>query len=270
MGKGYPKSGTGKKRTVGVMAALTACFVLLVALIGGAIGKYRQNYTSDSVVKAMDFYFTSDILDGTTHVLDAGSTEVTFTLGNHADELRYSEVDIDYKVTVTKDDGTATDPAVTVTPETGKLEKGKGNDAEVTISGLTPGIYNITATGTKGYVATLTGKIEVRSTEPAVYKHLEVTGDYVVLTVWAQNYKGPVTITPPAGLIPDNTDPVMQSVQTGAAFTDSTSFKDTDANPDGYASHTYRFFGNTAVNAENFTVSYDNGNKTADVKAPTD
>ncbi len=253
-----------KAKSVGA-AALAGCFVLLVILIGAAVGRYRHQFSSDSSVKALDFYFTSDLLDGGTHTLAPGSQKVEFTLGNHADDLRCSGVNIAYAVTVT--------PAENVKVEYGnadqKLNFGANQDDTVTLSDLEPGTYTVKAQGTgsnqegaDGYQMTLTATIVVPEPELAVYKYLDTTNsEYVLLTVWSQGYQGAVTITSPAGLIPDNTDLVMKDAQTGGAFTDTASFRDS-----GYCSHTYRFFG-SGVTAEDFTVTYDGG-QTATVKAP--
>lgn len=246
------------------IAALAVCLVLIAALIGAAIGRYQRQFDSEGYVKAQEFYFTSDFLDGNTHTLAPGSTSVSFTLGNHADELRYSEVDIEYEVTVNTAAGVTNNATVEYSNAQKKLANGGVQDHTVTIKGMESGkTYTVTATGKGGYEKTLTATIEVLSTEPAVYKHLDTTNpDYVLLTVWAQNYQGSVTVTPlSTGMIPDNTDPVMKDVQTGAEFTDSTSFKD-----NGCSSHVYRFFG-SGVTAADFTVTYG-GSKTAVVKAP--
>jgi len=249
-----------KKNNLGT-AALAVCLVLLVLLAGAVIGRYQHQIQSDSSARALEFYFTSDFLDGGTHTLAPGSTAVSFTLGNHADELRFSEVDISYTVTVTHADGTpASGVKVDGVPAT--LAKDQIQDSTVTITGLTPGTYTVTATGKGGYEKTLTATLEVLDTESAVYKYLDTSNSaYVLLTVWAQGYQGDVTIQPPAGLIPDNTDLVMGSVKTGAEFTDTTSFSS-----NGYCSHTYRFFGG-GVTADKFAVTYGSG-QAATVKAP--
>lgn len=247
-----------------MFAGMAVCVVLLVALIGTAIGRYQRQIRSEGYVKAKEFYFTSDFLDGRTHTVTPEGTAAafTFTLGNHADDLRFSEVDITYEVKVTPGDGVTVEYHNTEK----KLANGEKHDDNVTVKGLTPGeTYTVTATGTGGYQKTLTATVKVLSTEPKVYKYLDTTSsEYVLLTVWTQGYQGSVTITPPpaGGLIPDNTDPVMNSVQTNAEFTDADSFTD-----NGYSSHTYRFFGR-GVTAADFTVTYDSG-KTAEVKEPS-
>lgn len=271
MGKRHIPRRLSRKETwkrVGVIAAVpAACLLLLALLVGTVIARYQREFSSDGSAKAQNFYFTSDFLDGGIHTLAAGSTEVKFTLGNHADELRFSEVNINYTVTVSPAEGGT---APTVTGDSGTLTKGQRSDATVTISGLVPGgTYTVTATGTGGYQETLTATINVLSGDAVVYKYLDTThSEYVLLTVWAQGYTGSVTITPAAGknLIPDNTDPRMVDVQTGAAITDTASF---DTSTSGYASHTYRFFG-SGVTAADFTVTYgDGGSKTAEEKNPS-
>lgn len=255
------------KRAGATAAALAVCLVLLVILAGVAVGRYQHQFGSDSSVRALNFYFTSNLLDGGTHTLAPGSTEVKFTLGNHADELRYSEVDIAYAVTVTPVEGESVADGVSVTygNTNQQLDKGAIQDDTVTITNLKPGKYTVEARGTGGYEKILTATIVVPDEESAVYKYLDTSNsEYVLLTVWAQGYQGTVTITPPSPpitLIPDNTDRVMENVKTGKAFTDTTSFQDS-----GYCSHTYRFFGG-GVTAEDFTITYGNG-QTATVKAP--
>lgn len=243
-----------------VFAALAASLVLIVILVGTAIGRYQRQFRSEGSVRAKEFYFTSDFLNGGTYTLAPESTEesaeVTFSLGNHADDLRYSEVEIAYTVTVKNTDGTAADGVTVEYGDPGqKLPCDGIRDHEVTLRNLQSGQrYLVEATGTGGYEQTLTATIEVLSTKPVVYKYLDTTSrEYVLLTVWAQGYQGNVTITPPAGLIPDNTDPVMETAKTGASITDTTSF-----HTGSYSSHTYRFFG-SGVKVADFTVTYDNG-----------
>ncbi len=254
----------GKKKSAGITVAVPAvCLLLLVILVGAVIGRYQRQFGSGGSVRAKEFYFTSDFLDGSTHTLAPGSTEVKFSLSNHADELRWSEVDIAYEVTVEPTGG------ATLSNGSGTLDKDAKSDKEVTITGLTPGTYTVTAVGTGGYKKTLTATIKVLPVESVVYKYLDTTNsEYVLLTVWAQGYKGSVTIQPPEGLIPDNTDLKMKDATTGAEFTDEESFN-TPGNAEGYSSHTYRFFvtNDSPVTAGNFKVTY--AGKSAAEKTPS-
>lgn len=246
------------------MAAYIVVGIVLCALVGNALAKYFQSSSTADTVKAKEFYFSSDILNGLNYTLIPGANSVTFSIGNHEDALRISETDIDYSVSVT----CVTDaPAPTITygtsPQT--LTANILTDHTVTLSNLQPGAeYIVTATGKGGYSKTLTGRFIVPPVENILYKYFQSTGEYVLLTVWSQGYQGNVSISCPTGVIPDNTDPVMKNSLIGNIINDTDSFSS-----NAYSSHTYRFFLNgSAVNVNSFTVTYANGTKTADYKKP--
>ncbi len=221
-----------KKNPAGIaVAALAVSLVLLVVLISTAIGRYQHELSSEGSVRAKEFYFTSDFLDGKTHTLAPGSIEVSFTLGNHADELRFSEMDIAYEVTVTPGDG------LTLERSSGTLTKNVKSDSAVTIKGLQPGkTYTVTATGTGGYSKTLTATINVLPGGGNLYYHLE-SGEYTLLTVWNEgNTAGGVTITYTG--IPDNTNPNMMDWSTNGSQTVTIA---------PHESKVFRFFNATAV-----------------------
>lgn len=234
----------GKKKSPGAAAAAFAvCFVLLVILIGAVIGRYQRQLRSDNSVKAKEFYFTSNLLDGGTHTLAPGSTEVEFTLGNHADELRYSEVDISYEVTVTPADSAASGVTVTYGNTEKKLVMNKKQDDTVTIKSLTPNTYTITATGKGGYSKTLTATIVVPEESAYLYYHQEnVPGEYILLTVWNEGEKaGNVTIEYTG--IPDNTNPNMIKWKTG----ESSNVVTEKVSIGPHESKVFRFFGETSI-----------------------
>lgn len=229
---------------------LIMVIVLLVCTLTVSIvaAKYITEKSSDGSIRASEFYFTSDFLDGKTHTLVPGSTSITFTLGNHGDDLRYSEVDINYTVTVTPEATAA--PAATVTNGTGTLKKEKISDASVTISELIPGnTYNITAKGEGGYEKTLTAIIVVPDQASKLYYHIDNSaGDYTLLTVWNEGDKeGTVNITYTG--IPDNTNPNMTNWETN----DGTIGKQETINP--HESKTFRFFRESAGSNISITVT---------------
>jgi len=233
-------SRKAKRRSVGVTAAaLVVCFMLAVILAGSVIGRYQRQLRTDNAARALEFYFTSDFLDGSTRTLAPGSTEVKFSLGNYADELRWSEVNIDYKVTVEPADGVTSVDSVTVAY--GSTNHKFGTDAPqdhtVTITGLKPGTYIVKATGTGGYSKTLTATLEVPSEGARLYWHLDnVPGEYTLLTVWNEgDTKGTVTIEYKG--IPDNTNPNMGDWVTGG---DPPQTKQVEIEP--HASMVFRFF----------------------------
>jgi len=246
MGKLHiPKpSSTAKKKSAGTAAAaLAVCLVLLAALIGAAIGRYQTKLKSDGSVRAKEFYFTSDFLDGGIHTLAPESTELSFTLGNHADELRFSEMEIRYEVTVAAADGSASSAAVTYGNTDRKLGNDKVQDDTVTIKDLQPGKeYIVTAVGKGGYEESLTATIKVLSNEAKLYRHQEtVPGEYTLVTLWNEGETaGSVIITYTA--IPDNTNPNMTTWSTSG---DTAASQAVTIGP--HESKVFRFFGGGSV-----------------------
>jgi len=218
------------------------CAIIVALLcslsVGMLVAKYLSERNTNGLVRANNFYFTSNLLDGKAHTLAPGTTSVTFTLGNHADDLRYSEVDISYEVTVNN--------GATVTNGSGTLTKGDVNDAQVTISGLAAGTYEVeakavgggTATGTGGYTKTLTATLEVPEEKADLYYNIDASaGDYTLLTVWNEgDAAGNVTITYTG--IPDNTNPNM---------TDWTTNSSKEVTIASHESKVFRFFGETVT-----------------------
>lgn len=240
----------GKQRKITAAVVSTLLALTLLGMVGA---RYMFRENTRHYIIAKEFYFTSSLLDGDTHTLTPGSTQVTFTLGNHPDDLRYSQTPIEYTVTV---DGSVPQG----TNLSGTLGAGSIQDQAVTITGLTPGEHTVTAVGKQGYHKTLTAKLIVPEAERLLYKYLDASNpEYVLLTVWSKGCTGAVTIAPPSGLIPDNTDPVMADAITGQSIVDAVSFAGS-----GYASHVYRFFG--SAQAGQFTVTC--GDVAAEEKAP--
>ncbi len=201
--------------TVGIIS-----LVLLCSLAGLAFARYMRSLHSGVSVRVKEFYFTSNLLDGETHTLAPGTDSITFTLGNHGDELRHSEVDIDYTVTVENPAGTV--PA-TVAPGPHTLAKNSKASNEVTISNLKPGRYIVTATGKgEGYTQELTAVIVVPEETTKVYQYLDRSeSEYSVLTVWNEgNTDKTVTVTYTG--IPDNTNPDMGAWKIGGPGQDVT------------------------------------------------
>jgi hypothetical protein len=193
-------------------------------------------------------------------------------LGNHDDQLRYSDMEISYSVSVaeqtTGNAGSSSTTGATIavgtgnsnsSTATGKIGAGAVNDVDITLSGLENGkTYTITANGDGGYKQSLAATIQVQDPDRIVYKALDDSeSSYVELTVWSKGYTGAVEISYPSGLIPDNTDEVMRNVKSeDPKITDDSSFEDST---DTYNSHTYRFFKSSddvSVTIDGFEVTY--------------
>lgn len=226
---GSHKEKFKNKKEKKILYTAAVLLLILILMTGMLVAKYISERNSNGLVRADNFYFTSSLLDGKSHTLSPSSTSVTFTLGNHEDDLRFSEVDINYTVTVDN-------AGATVTGGTGSLEKGSVKDAEVTISNLEPGTYKITAVGEGGYSKTLTATIVVPEKAVQLYQYQDSSADeYIILTVWNEgDASGKVTITYTGA--PDNTNPDMASWLTNGT-------QEVTIQP--HESKTFRFFGGT-------------------------
>ena len=255
-----------KKRSMLIIYIVLALIVL--AFVAGSVyAKYVFSKNGDGTLTAKSFYFSSDYLtaDGAEYDLNPGTTSVSFTLKNCADDLRFAEDDIAYTVTST---------GGTLSAENGTLTGGEVNSEMITLSGLQPGkSYTVTAVGKAGYQQTLSATFEVLADPQEAYLNLSSTDNYVLLTVWTRNLTGEAVISFPAGLIPDNTDPVMAGIANYNKDTfayDAGTLTDAASFGAAYSSHTYRFFKETVgqpFTASQFTVTV--GGKTASLATPS-
>ena len=232
----------GRNKTI----VFLVLFCTVIGMMAIVAAKYiRETNTSNGVI-AKEFYFSSDILseDGKTTTLSPtnGKASIDFKLMNHADELRYADVEISYEIKVTSDGKQAGE----VIPSTGTIEIGEGKDVSVKLSGLQAGkTYNVTATATKPYTKTLSGTIKVDGMDEQVYSSVTaVTDQYMEVTVWTKDYSGMVNLTYATGLIPDNTDEIMKNWKTSENNSSLETFQ-----MESNTSHVFRFF-KTSDNSE--------------------
>jgi len=253
----YQKKRIPRKGGALRIALLLALVLLTSGGIGTAVAKYIQSAEGKLMVKAPEFYFTSDLLtaDGNaSYMLNSGTEQVEFILSNGADKLRVSEVDIGYTVSV--DNGAAvthvsklTDIGTVATT----LPKDQLTEATYRLTGLKPGFtYTVTATAKAGYSQTLSAKFQVAGNDENIYKNLTVSPDgYLLLTVWTHNVADTLTIRFPDGVVPDNTNVDMEDVFNKAG--DSFQQGSFDSPFNKYSSQTYRFFGKAS--GSDFTVT---------------
>ena len=242
-GKYEHKHSHIRKRTI-----IITVLVVLLFTVGGVFAKYIYNSGGMGLLSAKEFYFTSNLLTENTakYVLNSQTTEISFALGNNADKLRFSQDDIKYSITVgCKSGDSYPKENIKYADSEQVLSGGSVDTTSITLKGLTMGeTYTVTATGKAGYKQTLKAEFTVSDKEENVHMHLDTSNDaFVLLTVWTHNMTGPLTVITPAGLIPDNTDPILRKVcnysgtEYGAVkFTDNTNFTE------AYSSYTYRFF----------------------------
>ena len=225
---------------------LTLALAVTCATFSGVYAKYVKTVDGGtSTVTSEVMYFESDYLteQGASYTITGNS--VTFHLTNYPDALRHSELDVSYTVTV--EGGGA------LSSNQGTLSASDRSEVAITLSNLQPGkTYTVAAVGRNGYEKTLKATFTVKAEEKQVFKRVEQTEYYVLLTVWTQNVTGDVSVTFPTDLLPDNTDPQLTGITAASGtFSDDTSF---DA---AYSSRTYRFFKttNTTYTATDFSVT---------------
>lgn len=214
-------------------------FITVISLfVGYSSAKYLYQINGDSLFRAKEFYFESNLLrnEDVEYILNPNTTEISFTLTNSLDELRTAEDDIEYVISV--------DNGATLSKSSGSLIKNVVSSELITLSNLEKGnTYTVTATGKAGYKKTLEAKFTVSDSDKNLWKHLDVNDEYVLLTVWTENLSGEISIDFPAGLIPDNTDNIMSNVVNfnGAEYLGST-INDNQNFTHVYSTHIYRFF----------------------------
>lgn len=233
--------------------------VIPVVLIGTSLAKYISERTSDLVYEAKSFYFESNLLSDNTnpsaYTYDIGTDTITFKLKNNIDDLRYSEVDIEYTVKITDIQGNSvTDKdGNIVNPLTGTLSKNSIDSDELEFTNLPSGNYLITADAVSPYVKKLQGSfVLISKDEEIVYSVNDSVGSPIVLlTVSTEDYEGEVNIAWPEGLAPDSISLIFEDVNSGyTAGSTNVSFESN-------SELTFRFFKNnpnTVYSKSNFTV----------------
>lgn len=253
-----------QKRNIIIIAV-----VLLLIMAGSVFAKYIFNTGGRNLLSAKEFYFTSNLLteDKAKYVLNSTSTEISFTLGNNADKLRYSQDDIQYSIAVESKNGGST-PTLVYADDEKVLKGGAVDTTSVTMKGLEMGkTYVVTATGQAGYKQTLKAEFEVSDKDENVYKYLDASNDkYVLLTVWTENITGNLKIeVNKTGLVPDNTDPALRNMynyKDGVyeVMAGNDAIDDTKNYLKKYSSYTYRFFvsENKIYSVDDFNVFIEN------------
>ena len=205
-----------KKKHGGLALRLSAvCLLLVVVVAMNSIidAKYVTSKRSDPAAVAKAFYFESDLLkaDGNpTYYLPAGTTQITVRLKNNVDSLRHSEVDFEYTISATgQNDQKCT------------LYGNKVDFKDETFTNLAPGTYTVTATTTSPYSKTLSAVFVIPASGKGIeYSVKDVSGSPVLqMTVRTNQYSGNVKISWPAGVSPDNTDPLLVGAAAGQSST---------------------------------------------------
>ena len=242
------KQNTPHFRRKYLILLVLLAFIFLISFVEGTSAKYVKDLgTDDAVIRAKEFYFSSNLLKegGSNYTLNPGTKSITFELRNHDDQLRCSEDDLTYEVTA--DNGAVVKVLLGIGSQ--QLDGGKISSHRVQLSGLQDGVtYTVTAIGRAGYEKTLSATFTVNKQDEGVYKYLQMdpSGAFVLLTVWTENVSGPVTIsTDLTGLIPDDTDAALSGINNYNKNNEGAKYgaiNGAAGSLETYSSHTYRFF----------------------------
>ena len=226
--------GKQKRIALAVVAALVV--LLVVALVVGTGAKYASTTSEEDSAGASNFYFTSDFLtkDGASYNLPVGTTEFTFELRNYVDNLRWSDDAIEYSYSVSKDGSE-------VGSGSGYLVAANKSSRSETITGLTTGTYEVTATANSPYAETLKATFTIAATDDDLSVQVQDSegSPYASLIVATKDYSGNVVVKWSAGVFPDTTQ--SDFVDTKTYGSDSYSAGSQSVSMGKFSSKTYRF-----------------------------
>ena len=167
--------------------------------------------------------FESDLLFDNTnpvaYIYDIGNDKITFNLKNNEDDLRSSEVDIEYEVYITDIYG---NPVIDksgnlIESLKGTLKKDLIDSDELSFENLPEGNYIITAESTKPYAKKLQGSFSLKESKEEIeyWVNDSVGSPLVLLTVNTQDFEGNCLIKWEDGLAPDITDEKFSNINSG-------------------------------------------------------
>ena len=238
------------KIKTGLNLNLILLILIPTLLIGLTVAKYIKEEQLEVAYQAKNFYFQSDLLTESVEVPEytysEGIDTISFYLKNNDDSLRYSEVDISYTATITKDGEICDTKEGTILKDAVNLER-------VEFTNLEAGEYIVTAKATSPYEKTLSGKFTISpKNENIEYEVIDTANNPVIkLTITTKDYAGDIVIAYPEGVVPDNTNEKLTEVTTSNV---TTTFEEN-------SSYTFTFLKTNPVNVyakTDFTVTKEN------------
>lgn len=231
---------TNKKKKSSYRWYLLVGMMAILCTFAGSFAKYTHREKMEKEGDSGQFYFTSNYLteNEKTYTLSANATQIDIELRNYADELRWSDNDISYTYSVSKDENNILETS------TGKIvrESNKGTKSDIKIQDMTAGTYKVTVVADTPYTKTLKGRFIIPKEDDSIsYTISDSSGSpYVLLTVSTKTYDGKIKISWPEGVIPDSTQEIFENVNTWN--NNSYSSGDATTQVSAYSSYTYQFF----------------------------
>lgn len=196
-----------------IKPAILILLVSVLVMAGITVASYIMTKQESGVVEADKFYFTSNLLkdksENAIYFVDPKNTNFNVELYNYADAKRKTAGAIEYKVTV--DNGTAD-------PSTGTImqDVGKQNIKITPINNN--GNVTVTAVSTSPYKTELQAKFMMECGND--YTVSDSSGKKAaVLTMICKDASKPITISLPAGVMPDSNDNRVMKSGTDYIFT---------------------------------------------------
>lgn len=197
--------------------------VIPMILIGFTVAKYMNEKEKDFVYEANDFYFESNLLSDSTNIstytYSKGEDTIEIELKNNMDELRYSEVDINYEIKITDIYGNSVKDKSgnDVSTITGTLTKNAIDTEVIEFTNLSSGNYLITANALYPYTKTIQGAFNLTENDTEINWSVNDSQDSPILqiTVLSEDYTGGINIIWPSGIAPDSTNKLLEDADTG-------------------------------------------------------
>lgn len=197
--------------------------VIPLVVIGGALAKYIYQNSNDALYEARAFYFESDLLSDNTspklYKFQTGQDSISFELRNNIDDLRWSDVDIEFVVSISDTQGKEVKDknGQAVQSITKKLSNKAISKQNIEFTNLNAGSYVVEAKTTKPYEKILQATFVL--TEKNDYINYRVNDSQnspvTQLTIITEDYSGNIKITWPEGLAPDNTQQMLSYITSG-------------------------------------------------------
>lgn len=243
--KGSDKVSNNKEINVKKLLIIVSIVILFtLTLIGRTITRYIGKEKNETAYIAQSFYFESSLLSDSSTVpsytLKNQVDSISIDLNNFEDNLRYSDVAIDYIVSITDLNGNqVNDKNDNLIPnKTGQFSAKSKTTKNEEFSNLKKGTYIVTAQAVSPYTKTIKANfIILGSDEDISYFVSDVNGSSVMkLTVTTSEYNGNIRISWPNGLAPDSTDPKLASINSGFSAGECT------VHFEAYSEYTFQFF----------------------------
>lgn len=202
-------------------------FILAILItlffVSFSLAKYISTRNTNFLYEAKSFYFVSDLLsdniDQKSYSYKRGIDTISLNLSNNIDELRYSEVTIEYEVSITDLDGNSIQDkdGNTISSIQGTLSKGEINTTKIEFANLSSGAYVVTAKAIKPYKKQIQANFILTDNDYTIDYEVSDAVDSPVLnlTINVTDYSDKIKISWPDGVAPNNTNSFFKDVNTG-------------------------------------------------------